>query len=78
MGALIAIKQEINRISKFCPVCGQVSHTVTHILHWSVIICVITKQDDDGSLAAWIKRMVRKELKQKGIEVWWPEFCIVF
>ncbi|HFS5792175.1 TPA: hypothetical protein ACH1J3_002416 [Citrobacter werkmanii] len=36
------------------------------------------QQDDDGSLAAWIKRVVRKELKQKGIEVWWPEFCIVF
>ncbi|CAM7417182.1 MULTISPECIES: hypothetical protein [Citrobacter] len=36
------------------------------------------QQDDDGSLVAWIKRVVRKELKQKGIEVWWPEFCIVF
>ncbi|WMY43011.1 hypothetical protein RHA96_23340 [Citrobacter freundii] len=27
------------------------------------------RQDGDESLAAWIKRVIRKELKQKGIEV---------
>ena len=28
-----------------------------------------TAMDGDESLAAWIKRVIRKELKQKGIEV---------
>ena len=27
------------------------------------------RQDGDESLAAWIKRVIRKELKQRGIEV---------